>query len=423
MRNYAYTYYDKDAHIKQGYIQAYTVIDAKKLLSRQDINIINIEEYYPDKKDKKIEEIKKESSFSLFLKRMKFQKKLNYDEFIIFMKEFTALIKSGIGIMNSLEILAGQIKNKTFHDALLQISEDIYNGFSMYTAFDKQDIFPKLFVNLLRAGELSGDLPKILTDLSEYYEKERELRKRALAAVTYPVVVLIVSLLGMIFMVTYIFPSFVNMYKNFNTELPLPTKILIFTVDTAKNPVTVFTFAVCLIVIILFVKSFLNTTAGRYYFDRFILYIPVINNITKKITIARFARTLGTVYEDGMSLHSSLEAAAEIVENAYYKQEFKNIIKRIEDEGVQLSTAISEKYFLFPKIFVNLIAAGEESGDLGFMLKKISGYFEEEIFYIFDNLLNILEPFIVIILGSMVLFIMLSLFLPLYLLVTQFTPG
>lgn len=423
MHNYAYTYYDKDAHIKQGYIEAYTVNDAKKLLSRQDFNIIKIEEYYPDKKDKKIEEAAKESSFSFFLKGMRFHKKLNYDEFIIFMKEFTVLIKSGIGIMSSLEILSNQIKDKTFKSALLKVSEDIYNGSSMYSAFDKQEIFPRLFVNLLHAGELSGDLPKILADLSEYYEKERELKKRALAAIVYPVTVLIVSLLGMVFMVTYIFPSFVSMFKNFNVDLPLPTKILIFTVEAAKNPVIISISIVSIIAITIFSKSFLSTPVGRYYFDKYILYVPVINNIIKKITIARFSRTLGTVYEDGMSLHHSLETAAEVIENAYYKQEFENIIKRIEDEGILLSTAISEKYFLFPKIFVNLISAGEESGELGPMLKKISGYFEEEIFYIFDNLLNLLEPFIVIILGSMVLFIMLSLFLPLYSLVTEFAPG
>lgn len=423
MRNYAYTYYDKDARIQQGYVQAHTVNDAKKLLLLQNFTIIKIEEYYPYKKDVKIEEVKKETSFSLILKGMKFHKKLNYDEFIIFIKEFTVLIKSAIGIMSSLKILANQIKDKTFKNALLRISEDIYNGSSMYSAFDKQEIFPKLFVNLLHAGEISGDLPKILTDLSEYYEKERELKKRALAAITYPITVLIVSLLGMIFIAIYIFPNFVSIYKNFNIDLPLPTKVLIFMVDTAKNPVISSIFIVSFIAVILFLKSFLATPEGRYYFDRFILYIPVINNITKKIIIARFSRTLGTVYENGLSLHSSLSLAAGIIENAYYKQEFKNIMKRTEDEGILLSTAVSEKHFLFPKIFVNLISAGEESGNLGPMLKKISGYFEEEIFYIFDNLLNILEPFIVIILGSMVLFIMLSLFLPLYSLVTQFAPG
>lgn len=420
MRNYTYTYYDKNATIRRGYIHAYTLDDAKRLLAQQDFTLIKVEDYDAAKKIEKEEKLKKETPLSRFLDSIKFHKKLQYDEFIIFMKQFTVLIRSGVGIMQALEIISGQLKDKVFKKTLLNVSNSIYTGSSMYNAFKKENIFPKLFINLLHAGEISGDLPKILTDLSNYYERERELKKRAMASLTYPVVVLVVALGGMIFMVNYIFPSFIGIYKNFKMELPLPTKILLFVVDMAKNPAIMSISFIVIIIALLFFKAYISTPVGRYSLDKFILNIPIIGNITKKITLARFARTLGTVYDDGLSLHHSLEAATETVENTYYKKEFENIIARIEDEGILFSTAISEKYFLFPRIFTNLTSAGEESGDLGEMLKKISLYFEEEIFYIFDNLLSLLEPIIVITLGSMVLFIMLSLFLPLYSIINQF---
>lgn len=419
MRTYNYTFYDKKAHIGQGFLQAYSLDDAKKILTQQKITLIKIEEYDAVKKTAKIE--KKETIFSRISVAAILPKKLNYDEFVIFLREFMVLIRSGIGIMNALEILSSQVKDKNFKKALIKISQEIYDGSSLYNAFGRQKFFPKLFINLLHAGEISGDLPKILNDLSEYYEKERELKKKAMSALTYPIIVLAVALGGVFFLVGYIFPSFIDIYKSFDVALPLTTKILIFVVNMLRNPIIAILLLAMLTTFIMFLKTYLNTPVGRYYFDGLMLRIPIISNITKKITLARFARTLGTVYENGLSLHQSLEISAEIAENTYYKKEFENILKRIEDEGILLSSAVSAKYSLFPKIFVNLVAAGEESGDLGNMLKKVSTYFEEEVYYIFDNLLNLLEPFIIIILGSIVLFIMLSLFLPLYTLITKFS--
>lgn len=438
MRSYSYTFYDKDGKIKKKYVNAYSLSEAEYSLIQQGITLIDIDECenIPQKpadlessdtfklapqspQAQKLKPAKPPSGFSF---RSIFARNINYDEFIIFLREFTALIKSGVTLLASLDLLAQYARDPILKKALHGVVNEIYNGSTMYGAFNKQkDVFPKIFVNLLYAGETGGNLAKIMQDLSDYYEKEREIRKKALSALTYPAVVLAFALLAVLFLTCYIFPGFISIYKNFNIELPLPTKVLIFFVDCVRNPYILLTTIAGLFFLYVLFNNYRKTPAGKYNFDVLMTGVPVINNILKKIMLARFARTLGTLYDDGISLHKSLEITNQIIDNAFYKSEIEKIINEIVDTGVPLSGAMAKKPAVFPVIFVNMAAAGEESGDIGYMLKKIALYYEEEIFYIFDNFVSIIEPVIIVVLGSAVLFIMLSLFLPLYNLISQFT--
>lgn len=441
MKHFVYTFFDENAKINTSYLQAYALSEAKNALLKQRVTLVDIKECEPQEDETAQEKdvtakarpklqkqkktfFQKEKILALMSKaNFMPSKRLNYDQFIIFLRELTVLLTAGMTVIRSLEILSEQTQDKVLKEAVRKVSVDVLKGDSLYAAFYKEGVFPKIFVNLVHAGEVSGELPKILMDLADYYEKERELKKRAYAALTYPITVLVVSILGVIFLASYIFPSFINIYASLKIELPLPTKIIVFIVECFRNKFFMLFLLAAVFLIFAALKNYIKTPQGRYQVDSIVVYLPVVGNILRKIALSRFARTLGTLYEEGLSMNRSLEITIQIINNSYYETQIKDITKKITVAGEPLSEALEEKNFIFPQMFISLVNVGEETGRVGVMLRKISLYFDEEVYYILDNMVNIIEPFIVIFVGGAVLFIMLSLFMPLYNLISQFGLG
>ncbi|MFH1453972.1 MAG: type II secretion system F family protein [Armatimonadota bacterium] len=434
MAHYFFKAVDENGGVKEGYVEAIDEFEALKVLKEKKLQVLNLQRKSfffskkPDDKDdtflgesiREKKEKKKKIIRSVSERKIKIIKTLHYDEFVIFLREFATLIKSGISILAAIEILADHSTDTVLRKALSQVSRNLYDGMPLYSAFSKDvKIFPQVFISMLQAGVISGNLPKILNDLADYYEKEQKVRKKFMAALTYPILVLIVSVAGIFFLVNYIFPNFISMFKSMNVKLPTSTKILIFIVNLFNQPVSLMIITVSAVLLAFIIWSYLKTPFGSYQFDWFKIKLPIVGNIIKKMMLCRFSRTLGTLYENGINLSYALDITCEVIDNKYYREEIKKAKDEILNTGEHMHKVMERNSENFPTSFSHFVAVGEETGQLGNMMKKIAHYFEVEIFYLFDNFITILEPVIIVILGGFVLFIMVSLFLPIYNIIGQ----
>lgn len=435
MPYYSYLAVDDGGNMKDGLIQAADEFEALSSLKSKGFEPVNIrrKSFFFFQKPSDLGEVMlgktgtKKERFEKAVRaagsrRLRLTESINYDEFVIFLRELSVLINSGINIITALELLAGHSADAVLRRALVKVVENLSNGAPLHVAFSKDiKIFPNVFISMMQAGVISGNLPKILADLADYYEKEMGIRKRFIAALIYPTAVFTAALLGMFFLTQYIFPTFMEVFVKYNMKLPWPTKMLMFSVSFFKNPVAlVIGFAViCVLGMALF--NYLKTPIGKYQFDWAVINFPVIGNIIKKIMLCRFARTLGTLYESGINLSYALDITCEVIDNSYYQDEVKKLRDEILQTGAHMYKVIEKQGKKFPSIFSHFVSVGEETGNLGAMMKKIAHYFEEEIFYLFDNFVNMIEPIIISVLGVIVMFIMLSLFLPIYSIISQFS--
>jgi|GEM_PF-187066 len=436
MAYYSYTAVDENGSISSGLVESADEFEALKTLKEKDLQVLNLKRksfFFSRKPDDKTQVFLGKSIYSkkekqreiirtVTAKRSIFKKTVNYYDFVIFLREFSVLITSGIDIISSLTLLAEHSGDSVLREALVRVVQNLNQGVPIDRAFSRDvKIFPEVFLSMIQAGVISGNLPKILRDLADYYEKELSVRKKFMASMTYPIIVMIIAVLGIFFLVNYIFPGFINIFKQLNLNLPLPTKILIYSVNFFKKPMTMLSMAVIIGGIYVTFSSYIRTPFGRYQYDWFKMKTPVFGNILKKIMLCRFARTLGTLYENGINLSYALDITCNVIDNKYYKEEIKKMKDEVLNSGSRMHEVAASKDKIFPPIFAQFISIGEETGNLGAMLKKATNYFEVEIFYVFDNFIVIIEPLIIAVLGSIVLFIILSLFLPLYSVINQMT--
>lgn len=436
MAIYAYTAVDENGSISSGLVEAADEFEALKTLKEKDLQVLNLKrksfffsrrpedktqvflgKSVSSKKEKQREFIK-----TVTAKRIIFKRSINYYDFVVFLREFAVLITSGIDVITSLTLLAEHSSDIILREALVRVVQNLNQGVPIDRAFSRGvKIFPEVFLSMIQAGVISGNLPKILRDLADYYEKELKVRKKFIASMTYPIMVLFIAFFGIFFLVNYIFPGFINIFKQLNLNLPLPTKILIYSVNFFKDPLTLLSMIVIAAGIFIVFSSYIKTPFGRYQYDWFKIKIPVFGNILKKIMLCRFSRTLGTLYENGINLSYALDITCDVIDNKYYQEEIKKMKDEVLHSGNRMHEVAASKGNIFPPVFSHFVSIGEETGNLGAMLKKATNYFEVEIFYIFDNFIVIIEPLVIAVLGGIVLFIILSLFLPLYSVINQMT--
>lgn len=436
MTIYTYTAVDESGTIKNGLVDAGDEFEALKTLKNRSLQVLNLKRksfFFFRKADDKIPVFLGESIVSRIEKKEKFvrnvvrrqigfRQTINYYEFVIFLREFSVLITSGIDFITSLTLLAEHSGDAILRKALVKVVQNLNQGVPVDKAFSQDlKVFPEVFLSMIHAGVVSGNLPKILRDMADYYEKELKIRKKFIASMTYPCMVMIIAILGVFFLVNFIFPGFINVFKQMNLKLPLPTKILIYSVNFFKEPLTLLAMVVIFTGVYIIFNNYIKTPFGRYQFDWFKIKLPVFGEILKKIMICRFSRTLGTLYENGINLSYALDITCSVIDNRYYQDEIKKMKNDVLNTGSRMHEIAALNKKMFPPIFARFVSIGEETGNLGAMLKKVTSYFEIEIFYIFDNFIVIIEPLIITVLGGIVLFIILSLFLPLYSVIGQMT--
>ena len=276
------------------------------------------------------------------------------------------------------------------------------------------DTFSALTINMVRAGEIGGVLDDVLNRLAIFYEKDLSLRQKVRAAMTYPAAIFTFALGVIFFLVFFILPQFIGFFEGLDLQLPLPTRVLIFVTHALTGYWYVFLGG--LLVSFWGLRVYIGTERGRFRWDRYKLRVPVFGPLLRKVTISRFTRTLGTLITSGVPIMQALEVVSKAVENKIVAQAIDNVRSSIR-EGESIALPLQNSG-LFPPMVVQMTAVGEETGTLDSMLQKVADFYDAEVESTLTQLTSILEPLLIMFLGFVVGFIVLSFYMPLYQLIT-----
>ncbi len=336
----------------------------------------------------------------------------------VFCRQFATMIGAGLGLSRCLEILAEQTEDQKLQRAIITIRRTVEGGAPISAAFaEHPTVFNSLFVNMVKAGEMGGVLDEVLNRLADFMEKDNALKKKVKSAMTYPTVILVLAVGIVIFLVTFILPTFVNLFEGMKLSLPLPTRILIAITKGAKDPAVVLPGIGLVVAMVFLFRKYVRTPMGRRQLDLFKLNAPVFGLLTKKVAISRFARTLGTLLASGVPIMQALE----IVGKASGNEIIASVITTVRDsirEGKTICDPLRASA-MFPPMTVQMIAVGEETGTLDMMLSKVADFYDMEVENILGALTSMLEPIMIVAMGGIVGFIVVSVFLPLFSLVNK----
>jgi type IV pilus assembly protein PilC len=395
---YAYKVRDRDGKVHSGSLDAdNTALVANKLRQMG---------YVPISIDKKAGAgVKREIVIPGFSNRVKLK------EISVFSRQFATMIGSGLTLMRSLSILSVQTSNQHFANVIDQIRNDIESGSSLSQALSRHPKqFNRLYISMVRAGETSGNLDKTLEDLATTIEKQVELRGKIRSALTYPIVVLALVLGILMAMLLFIVPVFKKMYASLGGKLPPATQVLITLSNISIHAMPLVILAV--IGSIYGYRRWVRTAAGKAARDRLVLRVPIFGGLVRKAAMARFAATLSTLLKSGVPVLESLEITADSVSNAVVADGVHAISEGAK-RGEPLTRPL-QSHPVFPPMVTQMMAVGEETGALDSLLQKVADFFEAEVQRTVDSLTSMLEPLLIVVLGSAVGAMVISLYLPMF---------
>lgn len=408
MATFQYEAMDQTGKTVKDTIEATTQEEAQQLIRQRGFFVTSIGEKAKTKAKAKKKKKGKKKAFTFG--------KIKPKQLCTFTRQLSTLQDAGLPILRSLRILAGQCKPGVLKNALGDVVDDIESGLTLSEAFAKHPkAFDRLYCNMVRAGEAGGALEAILQRLADFKEKAQSLKRKIKGAMVYPIVVITVAVTIVGFILYFIIPKFEMIFKDFGVDLPKMTVFLIeashFVVDYAP---------VCIaapFVMYIILKLLYKTKIGAYVLDWILLRIPVMGQIAGKSTVARTMRTLGTLVTSGVPILEAIAIVRETAGNAVFERVFTRIYDSIR-EGETISVPLKESR-LVDDIVVNMIDVGEETGDLDTMLNKIADNYDEEVEVLVESLMSLLEPIMIVVLGGIVGFIVIALFLPLVQLISK----
>ena len=343
--------------------------------------------------------------------------RVDFNDIVDFTRQIAIMLNAGLTLIDSLEILKRQTSKPVLKKIIEDIDAKIKGGSSFSTALlDYKKFFSKLYISLVKSGEASGKLGEILLRLADNLEKEREFKSKLKGALVYPAIVIIGMFLVMFIMVTFVLPKLLGLYKDFNVELPLSTKILI----TVSSFSTQFWPLVLVMIFVgsYFAKKYLATKAGKNAFDKFTLKLPVFGHIISITALVESTRTLAILISSGISILEALSIVVDATENSIYQQAFLSVSHKVE-KGLSLGTALEQEE-IFPPILVQMTQVGEQTGNLDDTLFRLSKYFEMESEMATKTMTTLIEPTILVVLGVGVGFLVMSVITPIYNLTNSF---
>src|SRR5580700_5269077 len=338
-------------------------------------------------------------------------------ELAVFTRQFSVMIDAGLPLVQCLEILAGQQENKVFQNVLTATRASVEGGSTLSAAMRQHEkVFDALYVNLVEAGETGGILDTILQRLSSYIEKNVKLKRAVKSAMVYPIVVLSVAAGVIILLLWKVVPIFATLFLGLGVDLPLPTRIVIALSNFIGS---IFGLLILMAIVggIIGLKVWYKTPAGRMAIDTTLLKLPLMGILLRKIAVARFTRTLGTLISSGVPILEGLEITARTAGNALIEKSLMEVRKGLE-QGRNLSEPLKDTN-VFPGMVTQMIGVGEQTGAMDAMLQKIADFYEDEVDAAVKDLLAALEPMMIVFLGVVVGGIVISMYLPLFSLIGQ----
>ncbi|MBW1996856.1 MAG: type II secretion system F family protein [Deltaproteobacteria bacterium] len=339
------------------------------------------------------------------------QPKIKNKDIVVFTRQFSTMIDAGLPLVQGLTILAEQCDNPTFKKILKQITKDVEGGSTLAEAMKKHPkVFDTLFVNLVAAGEVGGILDTILRRLAEYIEKAEKLKSQIKGALTYPLVVVGIAIIVIAVILIFVIPVFEEMFSSFGSALPAPTQIVVNMSRFVKgNFHWIFLAVVALGVGF---KKYRGTKSGRKVTDTIALKLPVFGELLKKVAVARFTRTLGTMITSGVPILDALEIVAKTSGNVVLEEILYEVRASIA-EGQSIAEPLSEND-IFPGMVVQMISVGEATGALDSMLAKIADFYDEEVDVAVDAMTSMLEPLLMLFLGGSIGGLVIAMYLPIF---------
>lgn len=340
-----------------------------------------------------------------------FEKKITTDELVMFVRQLYSLLNAGVPLVRSLRGLADNTRNERLAGEIRNIAGRLEQGSTFSDAMAQSPkVFPKLLTAMVRVGEASGRLEESLDRMAANLEQERDTRAQVKQALRYPTFVMIAIALAIVVVNLFVIPAFADMFEQFDTELPLPTRMLIGFSDFMQN--NGLYLLVGLIVAAGVVRYLINTETGRWRWDRYKLRLPLIGSIMTRALLGRFSRTLAMSLRSGVPVLQALNAVAETTDNAYVSGGVRQMREGIE-QGESLY-AVAEHSGLFTALVLQMLAVGEETGQVSDMMDQVASYYEREVAADLDKLSSYIEPIVIGFIGVLVLILALGIFLPMW---------
>jgi type IV pilus assembly protein PilC len=399
MPKFKYVGFTADGKKVENSIEADDARTAKKLLRRQNIRATKV-----------IPPSFFEADLGQFMVEKGLARPFGRAELMRFTRQLAILINAGVPILECMEILHKQEQNMVLKRVVKNISMQVEEGKSLFDAMSQQQGFDKLYCALVKAGEAAGILDGILVKLAEFLEKAEKLKKKVKSALTYPVIVVIVGIIVIFGLMTFVVPQFVDILKESNQQIPWVTQVVI---DTSKffQDYTLLLIA-GLVAGTMFFLNFIKTKEGKQAWDRFTMKAPLFGMLVIKGNLSSFTRTLATMLAAGVPIIDSLEICIDTLDNTQIAKDLTKVRKAVI-EGKSITEPLSRITY-FPPLVTQMIKVGESTGNLDAMLLKVADVFEDEVNELVDNLTKLIEPIILVVLGGLIGFVLIAMYLPIF---------
>lgn len=399
MPKFKYVGFTAEGKKVENSIEADDIRGAKKLLRRQNIRATKV-----------IPPSFFEADLGQFLVEKGLARPFGRAELMRFTRQLAILINAGVPILECLEILHKQEQNMVLKRVVRNITMQVEEGKSLFESMSQQQGFDKLYCALVKAGEAAGILDGILVKLAEFLEKAEKLKKKVKSALTYPVIVVFVGIIVVFGLMTFVVPQFVDILKESNQQIPWVTQTVI---DISKffQDYTLLLIA-GIVAFTMFFLNFIKTKEGKVAWDRFTMKAPLFGMLVIKGNLSSFTRTLATMLAAGVPIIDSLEICIDTLDNTQIAKDLTKVRKAVI-EGKSITEPLSRITY-FPPLVTQMIKVGESTGNLDAMLLKVADVFEEEVNELVDNLTKLIEPIILVVLGGIIGFVLIAMYLPIF---------
>ncbi|OIJ10278.1 type II secretion system protein F [Anaerobacillus arseniciselenatis] len=394
MAYFKYRGRDKYGMLVEGRLKSFTEREAREKLKAEGIHV------------RKMEELT-----GILYKDISIGSGVKPQHFVIYLRQFSTLLKAGISVVDATAILGDQTSSKQLQSALKAIEEELRAGNPFSEAAEKnRKIFPPLFTNMVKAGEAGGNLDEILERLADYYEKQYQTRQKVISALMYPAVIGAISVVVVVFLLSFVVPTFADMFRSFDAELPLITQMVLSAGDVFKS----FWWLLVVFVIakVIGYKLIQDNLQYKYYFDYFILKIPVFGTMLQKAALARMTRTLSSLFSSSVPILQAISIVETIVGNEVVARVIRQSRTSLE-KGESIAGPM-EAHWIFPPLVTQMVYVGERTGNLDTMLDKVAEFYETEVDTATERIKSLIEPLMIVVLAGIVGIIVAAIAMPMF---------
>ncbi|WP_079479521.1 type II secretion system F family protein [Halobacillus salinus] len=394
MAYFKYKGRDRRGRLKEGRVKADNQREANMLLQEQGVTVSQVQQME-----------------GILYKEIQFGRPVKNRDFVIYLRQFSTLIDAGISIIQATYILQDQTDSRSLKHTLADVADDLEAGRSFSEAAAKhRKVFPLMFINMMRAGEVGGNLDEILDRMATYYEKQYELRQKIMSALSYPIVVGMIAFSIVIFMLSFVVPRFADMFRSFDSEIPPFTNFILGLGAFFGAFWWLFVF----IPVLLFAlyKYGLNNQTFAYYVDYTKMRVPYFGKLVQKAALARMTRTLSSLFNSSVPVLESVQITERVVENKVIERQLQQAREALES-GESMAKPMMD-HWAFPSLVTQMISVGEKTGALDQMLNKAADFYEKDIDHATDRIKTLIEPVMIVILALIVGSIVLAIAVPMF---------